>query len=87
MSLFQRFVLIIVSLFLVSASLPYVIYRDMYWHINPAKMYFYVIAGMIVAVYNLVIVFKMANKKYFLVEDDELREKITELHTKRRDES
>lgn len=41
----------------------------MYWHINPAKMYFYLVAGMIVAGYNLVIVLKMTNKNNFLVDD------------------
>lgn len=87
MSMFQRFVLTFSSLLLVSASLPYVVYRDVYFHINPTKMYFYIVIGFVVAVYNLIKIFKETNKKHYIVEDDELRKKINELHTKRSDKS
>lgn len=84
MSLFQRVILTITSLMLVSASLPYVLFRDVYFHVNPTKMYFYIVVGFAVAVYNLIIIFKESNTKHYLVEDEELKEKIDRLHKSRR---
>lgn len=78
MTIFQRVLLSVMCMMIVTVSLPYVMFREAYFFIEPVSIYVIIIAGISVAVYNLTVVYFEAEKRYYILGNDEFKERLNE---------
>lgn len=76
MTMFKRILLSVLCMILVSVSLPYVMFRDIYFFVDPIKIYLIILAGSSIAVYNLSLVFLEADRKHYVLNSKEFESKI-----------
>lgn len=78
MSMFKRMVVIFVSMFALSVFMTILINHDMYFHINKTKLYVYSVIAFIFLFHNSLMLAREVSTKYFVIEDEELSEKLNE---------
>lgn len=80
MSIFKRFVLVLTSMFVISASIVLLINKNIYFHIDTTKLYIYIFVSTLFIIHNTVMIMHDVSKKYLIVDNDELSEKINNRH-------
>lgn len=76
--IFKRNVVIFTSMFSLTAFSIMLINHDMYFHISKTKLYLYMLIAFIFLIHNALMLAKEMSTKYFVIEDQNLREKLDE---------
>lgn len=76
MSMIKRFILFLMSLFLILTSLLHVIYGSFNPDISTMLIGLNIIVGSITAIYNLMIIYKKATTVHVVIESENIRNEV-----------